>query len=147
MKIILKENIKGVGRKFEVKEVADGYANNFLLPRKLAEYASPEAVKRAETEKAATTVEIEVREKLAEKQMEMLKGVKVALKKKGNEKGHLFEQVHLQEISAALKEQAGIEIEPGFLSVEKPIKEAGEHKISIEIGKNRGELVVVVDSE
>ncbi|MFH0804085.1 MAG: bL9 family ribosomal protein, partial [Candidatus Zambryskibacteria bacterium] len=57
MRVILKENIKGVGRKYEVKNVADGYANNFLIPKKLAEYASPEAVRKAEILKSATEAE------------------------------------------------------------------------------------------
>jgi large subunit ribosomal protein L9 len=147
MKIILKEDIKGVGRKYEVKNVADGYANNFLIPRKLAEYAGPEAVKRAEILKATSGAEIEIREKLTEKQIEMLKEVKIVLKKKGNEKGHLFEQIHPEEISKALKEQVKIEIGSEFIKSEKPIKEIGEHTVLAQIGKNRGELKVVVETE
>src|SRR4030042_5343329 len=103
MKIILKENIKGVGRKYEIKNVADGYANNFLIPRRLAEYASLEAVKQMERLKATTDAEIEIREKLTEKQIEMIKEVKIILKKKGNDKGHLFEKINQQEISRALQ--------------------------------------------
>ena len=153
MRVILKENIKGVGRKYEVKNVADGYANNFLIPRKLVEYASPEAVKKAEILKATNSAEIEIREKLTEKQIEMLKGVKVILKKKGSEKGHLFEKIHPEEISAALKEQAKIEIDPEFLVIEKPIKEIGEHTVSVQVGlpaqsgKNQGEFKLVIEIE
>lgn len=147
MKVILKENIKGLGRKYEIKNVADGYANNFLLPKKLAEYATAEAVKKAEVLKATTVAEEEIREKLTEKQIEMLKEVKVVLKKKGNEKGHLFEKIHPEEIAEALKEQAKIEIDPEFLAVEKPIKEIGEHTVSVQVGKNKGEFKVVVEAE
>jgi len=146
MKVILKENIKGIGRKYEIKNVADGYANNFLIPKKLAEYASPEAVKKAEILKSATEAEIEIREKLTEKQIEMLKGVKIILKKKGNEKGHLFEKIRPEEISEPLKEQAKIEINPEFLVIEKPIKETGEHKIIAEVGKNSGEFILAVEA-
>jgi len=145
MRVILKENVKGVGKKYEVKNVADGYANNFLIPKKLAEYASPEAVKVAEVLKSTNLAEIEIREKLTEKQIEMLKAVKIVLKKKGNEKGNLFEKIHPSEISEALKEQAKIEIDPEFLVIEKPIKEAGEHTVVAEVGKNRGEFKVVVE--
>lgn len=147
MRVILKENIKGVGRKYEVKNVADGYANNFLIPKKLAEYASPEAVKKAELLKAANEAEMEIRKKLTEKQVEILKGMKVILKKKGNEKGHLFEKIHSEEISSALKEQAKIEIDPEFIKFEKPIKEIGEHSVIAQIGKNRGEFKVMVEME
>ena len=66
MKIILKENIKGIGRKYEIKSVADGYANNFLIPKKLAEYASPEAIKKAEILKSNINAELEIREKFSE---------------------------------------------------------------------------------
>jgi large subunit ribosomal protein L9 len=140
MQVILKEDIKGVGRKYEVKDVADGYANNFLIPRKMAEYAGAEAVKAAEIMKAANQAEIEIREKLTEKQIEMLQGVKIVLQKKGNEKGHLFEKIHPEEICAALKEQAKIEINPEFLVIEKPIKEMGEHTVFVQVGKNKGEF-------
>jgi large subunit ribosomal protein L9 len=145
MKIILKQDIKGVGRKYEVKDVADGYANNFLIPRKLAEYASPDAVRKAEISKATAVAEIEIREKLTEKQIEMLQSVKIILQKKASEKGHLFEKIHPAEISEALKEQAKIEIDPEFIKLKEPIKEIGEHAVVVEVGKNKGEFKVVVE--
>ena len=147
MKIILKENIKGVGQKYEVKNVSDGYANNFLIPKKLAEFASKDAIKKAETLKSTVDAEKEVQEKLAEKQLEMLKEVKVVLKKKANDKGHLFEQIHLAEISEALKDQAKIEIKTEYLSAEKPIKEAGEHLVLAEVGKSKGKFTLIVEAE
>lgn len=147
MKVILKENIKGIGRKYEIKNVSDGYANNFLIPKKLAEYASPEAIKKAEILQATVDAEIQIREKLTEKQMEMLKGVKVILNKKSSDKGHLFEKIHAEEISEALKVQAKIEIDPEFLVIEKPIKEIGEHTILTQVGKNKGEFKLVVEKE
>jgi large subunit ribosomal protein L9 len=145
MKIILKQDIKGVGRKYEVKNVADGYANNFLIPRKMAEYASPEAVRKAEILKATNLAEVEIREKLTEKQIEMLKAVKIVLKKKGNDKGNLFEKIHPQEISEALKDQAKIDIDSEYIKLEEPIKEIGEHIVFAQIGKNKGEFKVVVE--
>lgn len=140
MRVILKQDIKGLGRKYEVKNVADGYANNFLIPRRLAEYASPDAVKKAEISKSTAAAEIEIKEKLTEKQIEMLKGIKIILNKKGNEKGHLFEKIHPEEIAEALKEQAKIEIGSEFIELEKPIKEIGEHTVIAQVGKNKGEF-------
>ena len=147
MRIILKEDIKGVGRKYEVKNVADGYANNFLIPKKLVEYASPGAVKKAEILKSSALVEMEIREKLTKKQIEMLKDVKVVLRKKGNEKGHLFEQIHPAEISGALKEQAKIEISPEFIIIPKPIKGMGEYAVIAKVGGNKEEFKVIVELE
>jgi len=145
MRVILKQDIKGVGRKYEVKNVADGYADNFLIPRKMAEYASPEAVKKAELIKVANAAEIEIKEKLTQKQIEMLKEVKIVLKKKGNEKGNLFEKIHPEEISEALKEQVRIDIDAEYIKLEEPIKEMGEHKVLAQIGKNKGEFKVIVE--
>ncbi|MFA6270438.1 MAG: 50S ribosomal protein L9 [Candidatus Paceibacterota bacterium] len=147
MKVILKENIKGVGRKYEIKNISDGYANNFLIPKKLAEYASPEAVKKAEILRATVEAEIQIQEKLTQKQIEMLKGVKIVLNKKASEKGHLFEKVQPEEIAAALKDQAKIDIGSEFLMIEKPVKEVGEHAIIVQIGKNRGEFKLVIEAE
>ena len=142
MKIILKQDIKGIGRKYEVKNVADGYANNFLIPRKLAEHASSEAVKKAEILRSATAVEMEIKEKLTKEQIERLKDLKIELKKKANEKGHLFEKVHEHEISEALKDQAQVEIDSQFIKLKKPIKEIGVHEIFVEVGKNKGEFIL-----
>lgn len=146
MKVILKQDIKGVGRKHEIKEVSDGYANNFLLPQKMAEYATSEAVKKAQATKAQDEIEKEVREKLIEKQIEILKGVKIVLQKKASEKGHLFEKIQPAEISKALEAQANIKIGPEFLVLEKPIKEIGEHKITVQVGKNKGEFTLHLQS-
>lgn len=146
MKVILKEDIKGVGKKYEIKNVADGYANNFLIPKKLAEYASPETIKKSEIMKSAVDAEKEIREKLAEKQLEMLKDVRIVVKKKTNDKGHLFEKIHPEEISQALREQTKLEIAPEFLVLENPIKETGEHKILAKVGKGRGEFIAVIEA-
>jgi large subunit ribosomal protein L9 len=145
MKVILKQDVSGIGRKYEIKNVSDGYANNFLLPKKMAEYASPEAVKKAEILKATLVAEIEIREKLAEQQIEILKSVEVTLSKKANDKGHLFEQIHPIEISKALEEQASIKIDSEFIKLEKPIKEKGKYQVIIQVGKNKGEFTLIVE--
>jgi large subunit ribosomal protein L9 len=146
MKVILKQDVKGVGRKYDVKNVADGYANNFLLPRKLAEYASPETVKKSQVKKLQEEAEMEIREELTKKQIEMLQSVKIVLQKKASDKGHLFEKIHEAEIAEALKNQAHIDIPAEFIKIEKPIKEIGEHIAVAEIGKNKGEFKVVVEA-
>lgn len=146
MKVILKEDVRGIGRKYEIKNVSDGYANNFLIPKKLAEHASPEAIKKADILRATTEAEKEIREKLTEKQIEMLKGVSVVLKKKVNEKGHLFEKIHPGEIVTALKEQAKVQINPDFIVLETPIKEVGEHTVLAQAANSRGEFKVVVEA-
>ena len=142
MKVILKQDIKGVGRKYEVKEVSSGYATNLLFPKKLAESATPDAIKKVELLKTQNVAEIEIRENLAKKSVEMLKGIVVTLNKKANEKGSLFSSIHKEEIVEALKSQSNIDLPVEFIELEKPIKQTGEHKIKISVGKNKGEFIL-----
>lgn len=140
MKVVLKQDLKGVGRKFDVKEVSQGYANNFLIPKKLAEFASLETIKKFESIRSANEAELAEKKKAFKKDMEMLKDAKIFLNKKTNEKGHLFEKISKEEIVEAVKNQTKISLDPDFLYIEKPIKESGEHKISISMGEDSGEL-------
>lgn len=145
MKVILKQDIKGVGKKYEIKNVADGYANNFLIPNKLAEFASVETIKKFEIIKKKNIVETEIRESLTKKQIEMLKGIKIVISKKANEKGHLFEKIRNDEIIKALQEQAKIIFDSEHLKIKEPIKEVGEYKIDVILGNNRGEFILIVE--
>jgi large subunit ribosomal protein L9 len=144
MKIILLQDVKGIGKKLEVKDVSDGYARNFLIPRKLAEFASPSTVKKAESLRKTIDAEKEVKENLAKKAIELLRDTKVTINKKGNGKGHLFAAVHESEIAEALKTQAHIEIDPEYVETDKPIKEAGDHKVKVKVGNQQGEFVLTI---
>ena len=129
MKIILSQDITGVGRKGEVKNVSDGYARNFLLPNKLGQIATPAAIASAEKLKKQTEQDKEIQKDILEKNIKGLKDLKVQLKAKANEKGHLFSIIHPDEISKILKEQHHLDIPSKFIEIEKPIKELGEHTI------------------
>ena len=129
MKIILSQDITGVGRKGEVKNVSDGYARNFLLPNKLGQIATPSAIASAEKLKKQTEQDKDVQKDILEKNIQGLNGLKVQLKAKANEKGHLFSIIHQDEISKILKEEHHLDIPSKFIEIEKPIKELGEHTI------------------
>ena len=129
MKIILSQDITGVGRKGEVKNVSDGYARNFLLPNKFGQIATPAAIASAEKIRKQTEQDKEVQKDILEKNINGLKDLKVQLKAKANEKGHLFSIVHPDEISKILKEQHHLDIPSKFIEIKKPIKELGEHPL------------------
>ena len=90
MKIILLQDISGVGRKGEVKNVSDGYGRNFLLPNKLGQIATPSTIASAEKMSKQAEQNKEVQKDILEKNIKGLKDLKVQLKAKANEKGHLF---------------------------------------------------------
>ena len=131
MKIILSQDIIGVGRKGEVKNVSDGYARNFLLPNKLGQIATPAAIASADKLKKQMEQDKDVQKDILEKNIKGLNGLKVQLKAKANEKGHLFSIIHPDEISKILKEEHHLDIPSKMIEIEKPIKELGEHILKV----------------
>ncbi|MBI4692217.1 MAG: 50S ribosomal protein L9 [Candidatus Terrybacteria bacterium] len=140
MKIILLQDVPNAGRKYEIKNVSDGYARNFLFPRKLAEIAAPKSIQAMEIKRKQLEQKKQIQQDLFEKNLESLNGAKVVIKEKTNEKGHLFAAIHPKEISRAIKEQHHIDIPPEMIELDKPIKEKGEYKIKI---KDREFKVIV----
>ena len=134
MKVIFNVDVKGKAKKGELKEVSDGYARNYLLPRKLASEATADninALKLTEKAKAAQMA----REKAeAEANAAKLGEITVTIRAKAGGAGKLFGAVTSQEISAALKEQHGIEIEKNKIVQAEPIKTFGAYQIKAKLG-------------
>lgn len=144
MKVILLKDVPNVGHKYDVKDVSDGYAHNFLLARKLAEVATPGAIKNIELRRKQQIQQEEMDQKLLEGTLDNLKGAKITIKEKANEKGHLFSQVHKDEIAKALKEQKNIDLKPEMVDLNKSIKEIGEHKIVVKVNKKSAEFILEI---
>jgi large subunit ribosomal protein L9 len=138
MKVIFLKDVPRVGRKYEIKNVADGYALNMLLPRGLAMMANLQALKKIEAMKAADTESRRLQMELLEKNLEQLKNSTVTFIESANKKGHLFAGVTKEIIAEKLN------IHPEWITMEKPIKEIGEHKISIETNNKKVEISVEV---
>ncbi len=131
MKVILIKDVSGLGRKYDVKDVSDGYAHNFLIARKLAEPATLKKIEATKVKEKQVEQLKKVDENILEKNLQALEGLKVSIEEKANEKGHLFSGIHKEEIIKILKEKNHIEIPEGLIDLEQPIKETGEHKISV----------------
>lgn len=131
MKVILLQDVPNLGNKYDVKNVSDGYARNFLLPRKLGGIATEKKVKEVETKKKQAEQLREIEQDILRKNIEELNGVKISVEEKASEKGHLFAGIHEGEISKILKEQKHIDIPAELITLEEPIKETGEHKIKV----------------
>ena len=132
MKIILLKDVKGVGKKYEIKEVGDGYALNLLIPKGFAVTATPNAIKKMEAQKATDTTMKEVDIALAKDNIEQLQAQTIEMTEKANEKGHLFAGVHTEEIAKAVKKQIHLDIAPEWIKLEKPLKTTGEYEIDVE---------------
>ena len=145
MRVIFLQDVPRVGRRYEIKEVNDGYAVNFLLPRKLAEVATPRAILEMEKRQKEIVIEREVQESLLLKNLEEIKGKMLTIKAKADEKGHLFSGIHQKEILDAMREQHHAAIAPEFIVLEKPIKAVGEFEIPIEVKGKKSSFGLIVE--
>src|SRR3989344_7519593 len=127
MKIILLHDVQKVGKKYDIKNVSDGHALNLLIPKGLAEVATPIALKKVEKLKMEDTAHKKIQEDLLLMNLKAIEGVTLEIKEKANEKGHLFAGVHKAEIIAHMRDDKHINLLEDFIVLEKPIKEVGEH--------------------
>lgn len=131
MKVILLKDVKAVGRKYEVKDVSDGHALNFLFPQQLAERATDKAIERVHKMKDQVDAERKIQDDLLMKNIESLKGKTVTIEDKVNDKGHLFASIHKDNIAGEIMKQTQISIPSDSIVLAKPIKEAGEYTIGL----------------
>lgn len=145
MKVIFLKDVPRVGRKYDIKNIADGYAMNFLLPKKLVELATPKAVADLENKKKNIAIEKEIQTDLLIKNLEEIKGKTLHIKAKADDKGHLFKGIHSKEIVDAMKIEHHADINEEFIILEKPIKEIGGHEIQIEIMGKKSSFKLVIE--
>lgn len=147
MKVVLLKNVAKVGNKFDVKNVADGYALNFLIPNGLAEAATASVLKRVEVLKKEIAADLKIKEDLLLKNLKDIGGVVLNIKGKANAKGSLFAGIHKEELSKEIKEQTRLDIDPSFIDLEKPIKEVGDHEVTVKVSDKTVKFKVVVVKE
>jgi large subunit ribosomal protein L9 len=144
MKVILLKDVRGVGQHLEVKNVADGYAINFLFPQKLAEPATDEKVKELESKKAAHEAEIQKEEDALTKKIQMLHGKKIVLSSRATEKGGLFKQISTKDVAKAILAEHSLEIPETAIEFGEHIKTVGEHTVTLKSKTAKADLNVTV---
>jgi large subunit ribosomal protein L9 len=133
MKVILLKDVPKIGRKYEVKDVAEGYALNFLIPRGMAEQAMAKAVGRLEILKKQMADKDKLETDLFEKSLAEIDGKTISVEEKANDKGHLFAQVNKTEIVKILRDRYRFEVSPESIVLDHPIKTIGEFEIEIKV--------------
>jgi large subunit ribosomal protein L9 len=132
MKVILKTTVENLGRPGDVKDVKPGYARNFLLPRRLAEAATPAALKYWEKGKEKRQAQVQTEIKAAKELAEKLAGVNLSFSVPASEEGKLFGSVGKADVLTSLK-AAGYEVPKNSVRLESPIKTTGEHEVSLRL--------------
>ncbi|MEM9203071.1 MAG: 50S ribosomal protein L9 [Actinomycetota bacterium] len=129
MKIILRSDVNGLGRKGEIMDVADGYFRNFLAPKGLAMKATAGAAQQAESMRRAASLRDAATKADAQEVATKLVPMQFTISAKAGDGGRLFGSVSAADIVAAVDEQAGVTVEARALDLESPIKELGEHMV------------------
>ena len=147
MKVILLQDVADLGKKFEIKEVADGHANNLLIPKGFVKPATKEALEWV-------ALQQEIAAKKAEEGLKKIQGVasqlddlEVQIAVKVGDKGQLFEAVNAQKIVDRLKEM-GFEVKKDQVKLQEPIKELGEYPVKIGFEHNlEAEVQIIITEE
>ena len=148
MEVILQQDVKGQGKKGQLIEASDGYARNFLIPRKLAVPATAENLNTMKQQEKAKQAQAAAEKAEAQAVAEKLQAVVVKLTAKAGAGGRLFGAVTSKEISDALKEQHGLDVAKTKIVQDEPIKSFGTYQLKCKLGYEvTGTLNVVVAEE
>lgn len=130
MKVLLEQDVKGTGKQGQIVEVSDGYARNFLLPRKLASPADAASINAANIRKSAAQHKRFQAGVQARDHAKSLDGAKVKIKARVGENGKLFGAVTSKEIAAALEEQHGVSVDKKKINLAEPIRTVGAQEVT-----------------
>ena len=134
MKVILQQDVKGQGKKGQLVEVSDGYARNFIMPRKLAVAATAENLNTMKQQDKARKAQEAAEKAEAEAAAKKLEGLMVKLSARAGEGGRLFGAVTAKEISEALSQQHGMNIAKTKIVLDEPIKACGSYQLKCKLG-------------
>jgi len=143
MRVIFLQNVAGVAKRGDVKEVASGYAQNFLLPNGLAEMATSGRVSAMKEQSEQKTAKQEVKSGELAQQVSELAGKQVSISVKANPKGGLFAMVTAEDIIKHL----GVKLSPDQIFILEPIKSVGEHIVEVRGGDATAKITVTVQAK
>ncbi len=146
MKVILLKDVPKVGKKYDIKNVAEGYALNLLIPKGLAQIATAQAEKNIEVMKQKDMVERKVQGELLLKNLEVIKTLVLNIKEKANDKGHLFAGITKERLVEEILKTARLNLDVDSIKLDKPIKEVGEHEVAVEVLGKSAKFKVIVET-
>jgi large subunit ribosomal protein L9 len=148
MKVILLQDVEGLGKAGDLKDVANGYARNYLLPRRLAAGATPELLANHQQRIAAEQRKREKQQESNQQQAERLGQVSLTFKARVGRQGRLYGSITSQDIAAGLRESEGITIDRRVIELSEPIRTLGTFKVPVKLAqKLEPEITVNVIDE
>ena len=148
MQIVVREDVKSLGKKGEVVKANDGYARNFILPKKLGVEATPANLAKLKQQKAREAKIAEERLNEAQTLSDAMAGKVIRMNAKVGEGGRLFGAIASKEIAQEVKKQMGLELDKKKIVLPEPIKTLGSHEIAVRLHKDvTAKLAVTVEEE
>jgi large subunit ribosomal protein L9 len=148
MKVFLKQDVPGVGKANEVKNVSNGYARNYLFPRGLAVPATKGRIQKAEDYEERQLHREQRQRERSLKVAEQLQETPLQFRVKAGESGRLYGSITSSDVANKIGQLLGMEFDKRWLVMERPIREVGTHTVDIKLqGGVRGQAQVVVESE
>ena len=147
MKVIMLKDVAKVGARGQLKEVADGFALNSLIPRGLAEQATADKVKAWDLKMKAENASLEARENKWVEDAKLLSSKKVTISLPTNGAGHLYKQLSVKVLSDAIKKETGIAVDAKSIIITTPIKSVGDSTVEVHLGKQKTHLKVSIVAE
>lgn len=135
MKVILLQDVEGLGKAGDLKDVANGYARNYLLPRRLAAGATPELLANHQQRIAAEQRKREKQQESNQQQAERLGQVSLTFKARVGRQGRLYGSITSQDIAAGLRESEGITIDRHLIELREPIRTLGTFKVPVKLAQ------------
>lgn len=145
MKVVFLQDVKGQGKKGEIKEVSDGYARNFLIPKKIAAVADNKTLNEIKGKKASEEHRAELEKQSAAETAKRLEETVVIIKMSAGADSRLYGSVTSKDIAEALREQTGIEVDKRKIILPEPIKAFGTYLADVKLyGEITGKITVTV---
>ena len=147
MKVLMLADVKGQGKKDQIVEVSDGYARNFLFPKKLAVPADNKALSEAKSKEEAKQFKISEDRKAAQAQADKIEGKDVVIKMSHGQDGRLYGSVTAKDIAEVLSKMVGFDIDKRKINLKDTIKAYGKYSVEIKILQDIGAKFTVTVSE
>ncbi len=147
MKVILLQDVKGQGKKGDLINASDGYARNFLLPRKLAKEADAGSIKQIEIQKESEAFHLAEEKRKAEETKAFLSGKSIRFKTTGGADGRLYGAVTAKDVSEKIGSELGLDIDKRLITISDTIKTTGEYTVRIKLFQGiSAELKLIVEA-
>jgi len=147
MQVILLQNVKKVGKKYEIKEVASGFAQNSLIPKKLAIPATPEAKRKLQNQiNLAEKSDEKVKQKVLDT-FKKLDGAVVEVSLKANDKGSLYAKLNNTDVAGYIKTDIGLDVDTSYIELENNITETGEYSLTVSAFDTKVKFTLNITSE